>query len=105
MSKLFKVVDEGKEVGYYFDCPGCKLGHTLIVRPYGDDSLPVWKFNGDMDSPTFRPGIRLKRASPDGKEIVSCNLFVTDGRLYFWNDCSHDLAGLSIEMQSVTKGE
>ena len=105
MSKLFKVLDDDKEVGYYFDCPGCGLGHTLIVQPCADDGVPVWKFNGNLDSPTFRPGIHLQRPSSDGQGVMVCNLFVTDGWLYFWNDCSHELSGLSVAMEDVQEGE
>ena len=101
MPKLSEVVDEGGRKNYYFDCPGCKERHSVITCPIGSDDVGCWQFNGDVEAPTVRPGIMSRIPASDDSEASICHVFVTDGRLYFWHDCTHELRGLSIEMEEI----
>lgn len=96
-----------------FTCPGCNELHTIAV--------PDWEWNGDTDRPTFRPSILARSGHylhgntpgncycdfaerhPDiAKDCTfkcyRCHSYVTDGRIQFLNDCSHALAGQTVEM-------
>ncbi len=100
-----------------FKCPGCGDWHMLNVSGQG---RPRWTFNGDGDAPTFTPSI-LYRAGHyipgskggcwcDGPEdadfkCIQCHSFVTDGRIRFLNDCSHDLAGQTVDLPDLTYPE
>lgn len=103
------------EGGYVaFNCPGCRGRHMLRVD--GDGS-PRWSFNGDLDRPTFTPSIlargeewtppvtgenldEWKRAPwPQTKVQTVCHSFVTDGRIQFLSDCTHALAGQTVDLQ------
>ena len=103
--KLYEVVDEGVKKGYYFDCPGCKMGHSIIARPYDADTDARWGFNGDVESPTFAPSILARYSSPDGKMVSICHLYVRDGWLHFLGDSRHELAGQSVVMEDITEEE
>lgn len=89
--KLVRLSDE--IVG--FKCPGCR----------GPQQLPVtgpqaWKWNGSMESPTFEPSILTTWESP-GKGKRICHSYVTDGKIKFLSDCTHGLAGQTVELPEV----
>lgn len=102
------------EGGYVaFVCPGCGRRHKLRVD--GDGS-PRWSFNGDLDRPTFTPSILARREEwtppvmgenlaewkrapwPQTKVMTICHSFVTDGRIQFLSDCTHALAGQTVDL-------
>lgn len=98
--------------GVYFDCPGCQLGHFL---PVGPGPGPRWGFNGSEERPTLTPSIlargtrRLTEEEvaiiENGGKVVPepsvCHSFVTDGRIEFLNDCTHALAGKTVDLPPV----
>lgn len=92
-----------------FHCPGCGTGHQVRVDPaFGS----AWGFNGSGDAPTFTPSVLVKgtqRLSEDeyarvmaGEKIETkplvCHSFVTDGRIQFLADCTHALAGQTVDL-------
>ena len=91
--KLKESTFEGNLVGYRFFCPGCQCSHLFSVahdprdRRYPND--PVWKFDGNMESPTFEPSL----VYPD-----HCHLYVRNGRIEFLSDCNHALAGQTVDL-------
>ena len=103
MPKLYRVVDKGAVKGFYFDCPGCKLGHSLIARPFEAENGASWTFNGDEDCPTFYPSVLSRFARTDGTAIEICHLYVTNGELRFLHDCTHELAGQTVPMVDITE--
>lgn len=58
-----------------------------------------WSWNGDTESPTLHPSILTVRRHPDGDII--CHTFVNDGKVQFLSDCSHELAGQTVELFEV----
>ncbi|WPZ24851.1 DUF6527 family protein [Sulfitobacter pontiacus] len=107
-SKLRKL--EGGLVA--FVCPGCNESHQVTV-----DGSRGWTFNGDGDSPTFSPSVlvrsghyiqghtgdcwctaRDRKGRPFGAKCFRCHSFVTDGRIRFLDDCTHDLAGQTVDL-------
>lgn len=100
MSKFRPVTNEdGSPYGIRFDCPGCKDPHVIpTVGP------KAWGFNGSMDKPTLTPSILVRRTAwdPDDADAVAqqvvCHSFVTDGRIQFLGDCTHDLKGQTVDL-------
>lgn len=91
-SKLRKL--EGGQV--LFRCPGCRSSHAVGVE---DPAPLIWGFNGNGDAPTFTPSIFVNapgRFHHPG--VPSCHSFVTDGRIQFLNDCTHALAGQTVDL-------
>lgn len=102
--------------GYSFWCPGCRGYHSLTTSPGG------WGFNGNKDAPTFTPSILTKgghyadhhkqgdtcwctfykeekhKDDPIKFECSICHSFVTDGMIQFLGDCTHALAGQTVEL-------
>lgn len=104
MTKLRSICDyeNSGTRGYMFWCPGCKTNHSFRTVPLSeeeklkfsfllnsDGTCPVWSFNGDLDFPTFTPSLLYKE---------KCHLYVESGKIKYLSDCSHELAGQTIDM-------
>lgn len=101
--KLEKVFNQKDElIGYAFYCPGCKSYHSPIVKPFTNEKGASWTFNGNLEKPTFHPSVLTRVAFTNNEKPPKvCHLFVVDGRLQFLSDCTHELAGQTIEMEEV----
>lgn len=101
MSKI-NIVDGD---GIMFWCPGCKSGH--MIR-HGQGNGPRWTWNGSHDKPTFSPSVLARWTEPsddpaefddESKDVKKiCHTFITDGQIQFLSDCTHSLAGQTVEM-------
>lgn len=89
MKRLSKVLAEGEDGSYWFMCPGC----DSPVRIHG------WKFNGDFEKPTFMPSILT--TMPDGESEYVCHSFIVDGKIQFLGDCTHALAGKTLDLPEL----
>lgn len=103
VSEYLKHVGEDHEE-YWFMCPGCRFDHRVIVR-WGSTSgrnNPTWSFNGNLDKPTFQPSLLVQWQDVHDKKV--CHSYITDGRIQFLPDCTHELAGQTVEMEEVDAG-
>lgn len=91
---ISKVLAKGDDNQLFFECPGCKIMHGISV---GVGKGPRWGWNGSADRPTFTPSIKTHYPYGWGAEIV-CHSFITDGRIQFLSDCTHELAGKTVDM-------
>ena len=86
-----------------FWCPGCDSCHSVGV---GEGPGPRWGYNGYPEKPTFTPSVLVTYpAVPDAEEgfeewrsARTCHSFVTDGRIQFLSDCTHALAGQTVDL-------
>lgn len=82
-----------------FMCPGCGHMHQVTVQSAG---RPRWDWNGDADAPTFSPSVFVNAPGPlHNPAVSSCHSFVRDGRIQFLNDCTHALAGQTVDLPDV----
>lgn len=82
-----------------FICPGCAtLGGTgLHMLPVNTmDHSPSWDWNGDQEKPSLSPSILTSMG-----EGRVCHSFLKDGVFVYLSDCSHDLAGMTVEMPDL----
>ena len=88
-------VHDGKVYRHFF-CPGCNRTHVIDEK---------WSFNGDHDRPTFRASVLVTYNGPDagtdGAPPAVCHSFVTDGRIEFLGDCTHALAGQTVDLPEL----
>jgi hypothetical protein len=100
-----------------FWCPGCGTHHQCTV---GGVSA-VWQWNESLERPTLSPSVLVRtghywpahkgdcwcdynRNHPDAPapfECTVCHSFVTDGRIQFLGDCTHKLAGQTVDLPEV----
>jgi hypothetical protein len=101
--KLKHVVDgNGGHYGYRFECPGCKAPHVIPTKPHPHG----WDFIGTEAAPTFAPSILVHPHSVlnvDGSvgQSPRCHSFVRDGRIEFLSDCTHELAGQTVNIPDL----
>lgn len=99
-----------------FYCPGCDEHHgPTVERPEGSVG-PTWGFNGNLERPTFSPSIRVGGTVPPTDAQIEvhrrgdglptpvprvCHSFVRDGRIEFLSDCTHALAGQTVDLPEL----
>lgn len=75
-----------------FHCPGCGNSHEIPVAGLG-----AWTWNQSMEAPTFHPSIFVNRGSCN-PNAPQCHSWVREGKIEFLNDCTHKLAGQTVEL-------
>ena len=99
MSALSKKLRSAQGDLLLFRCPGCDAVHQIRHSPAGGRG---WSWNGDADRPTFSPSVLVTYngadAGIDGAPPATCHSFVTDGRIQFLGDCTHALAGQTVDL-------
>ena len=89
MSVVAKPWAGGGKKGVHFWCPGCNDVHSIAYEPEG------WTWNGSIEKPTFSPSVLVKKTW--GDESV-CHSFIREGRVEFLSDCTHALAGQTVNL-------
>ncbi len=91
MAKIRAIKLEGHDVTTYtFYCPGCDCAHNVNS---------TWKFNEDLDNPTFKPSIFVNKPGDFHTDTMPiCHSFIKDGKIKYLKDCSHELAGQTVEL-------
>jgi hypothetical protein len=76
-------------------CPACQCCHGFDNR---------WKFNGNMDKPTFTPSM-LVHENKDYREVSKskhghrCHSFVANGEIKYLDDCTHDMKNTTVKLE------
>jgi hypothetical protein len=102
MAKAKRVIGAGYDQ-LRFDCPACGSPHVVSVGPGG------WVWNDSFDSPTLTPSVLVRwPANPDALEEFKewrtervCHSFVRDGKIEFLGDCTHALAGQTVDLAEL----
>lgn len=72
-------------------CPGCKMLHPIYVfKPTVKGHR--WTWDGNVEYPTFQPSFHL---------IGVCHYFIRAGKIEYLHDCTHDLAGQTIDLPDI----
>lgn len=99
-SKLLLRIDPNTNIKYaLFKCPGCECSHEVRVVEKDNNERQTWEWNGSMESPTFKPSILCHFGNHQGHKV--CHSFVTDGKIQFLADCTHKLAGQTVDLPNV----
>lgn len=82
-----------------FKCPGCQAVHSI---QHGAEDGPNWGWNGSLERPTFSPSVLVTYSGADagtnGAPPAVCHSFVVNGRIQFLGDCTHALAGQTVDI-------
>ena len=92
--------------GFTFYCLGCEEYHQIGTQ---------WEFNGDLVRPTFSPSYLTwldpnpnanPKYDPKGKfrNGFRCHSFIREGRIEYLGDCTHKLAGKTIDLPDWNTG-
>lgn len=84
------------EATHVWICRPGPAGHFLCpVRGKGKNQRPSWNWNGDTEKPTFTPSLLTTDHN------YRCHSFITDGKVRFLSDCSHEFAGQTVDLLDV----
>jgi hypothetical protein len=118
MAALSRILrsQEGGRIAFW--CPGCDEAHAVTIDP------GPWKWNGDADRPTIRESILVRGGhfaaaggscwctynaehpeDPAPFKCTQCHSYVTEGRIQFLGDCSHELAGQTVDLPTFPGNE
>ena len=78
-----------------WNCPGCEAKHGVPVNAHPSGN--GWHWNGSLDAPTVSPSI-LVNACEANPNVPVCHSFLSDGKIRFLADCTHKLAGQTVEI-------
>lgn len=117
LSKKLRSIEGGRVA---FWCGGCDEPHVISVNQ------GAWTWNGNAEQPTFSPSILVRgghyadgwkgpgcwcnfnERHPDLAQTRftcdRCHSFVTDGKTQFLSDCTHKLAGQTVEISDWPGG-
>lgn len=116
MAKALPVYDDADKIrGYMIMCPACGNGHEFYTNREG---RPKWTFDGNVEKPTFSPSMLVRSQKyPSGnvwptdeehKRMMTgeqlpmtptvCHSFVSEGKIQFLSDCTHAMAGQTVEL-------
>ena len=99
---------------FMINCPGCNDTHWFDGG---------WSFNGDMQRPTISPSLMVTTGhyldihkpgdscwctynaehpdEPAPFKCYRCHSFIRDGRIQFLSDCTHELAGKTVDLPAI----
>lgn len=99
----------------YFPCSAAEATHVELNMPgpLSHRYIPVilrgsrkdtgcWTWNGDTEKPTLHPSI-LTEGYGFTDQLHRCHTWVNDGMAQFLPDCSHELAGQTVELLDITQ--
>jgi len=89
--KIFEVLaSDGKShYSWAFFCPGCEMVHQCDNR---------WGWNGSKEAPTFEGSVLVRWNYGEEKTPHCCHSFVVNGQIQYLIDCTHHLAGQTIDI-------
>lgn len=88
----FRVLDGGA-FDLSFPCPGCGCSHGFNKK---------WTLAWNNGKPTISPSILVRHGryhEDDSYEKIVCHLFIRDGKIQYLSDCTHALAGKTVDME------
>lgn len=87
MVRVIKKITPSGGYQLYFMCPACKEIHGINQ---------TWEFNEDYEFPSISPSIRCTgyKFDENHKSVpFECHTWITKGKVKFFKDCSHEMAG------------
>lgn len=107
-------LDFNQRFGIVHYCAGCDMDHIVYVeQQQGASKHPTWKWNGEFNekitcTPSvhvqygarFNPDLHLGTLKRDEDDVVqmTCHYFITNGKIAYCGDCTHKLAGKTVEL-------
>lgn len=87
-------------------CPACREMHQYALD--GPNSSGArWTWDGNVERPTFNPSMNI-RTNPVGDPHYqwqamssTCHYFLHNGQIQYLSDCTHALAGRTIDMPEL----
>jgi hypothetical protein len=96
---IFCSPEDATHVDFLLPGPISRLRIPVLVgMSKTREGTHCWSWNGDVEKPTIRPSI-LNDFRPHDSLVN--HIWITDGQVIFLGDCSHELAGQTLDLFEV----
>lgn len=86
------ITDAGEKYQRFLvECPACRCSHSFNSS---------WEFNGDIENPTFHPSLLVRWGDEENPKRI-CHSYIKNGKWEFLSDCTHKLAGKTVDMVDI----
>lgn len=97
MPKIRKIENTHNGEKYHHDqyeymCLGCGYTHVFALKEEGGHH----NWNNDYENPTVAPSL-VQNFVPD----KMCHSFIKEGKIQYLTDCTHHLAGQTVELPEI----
>lgn len=92
--KLHEVRDADGNRSWFFRCPGCDAAGIGGVHRCDER----WTWNGSVTAPSFNSSVLARCTWGEERVEHVCHSFVKDGRIQYLSDCTHTLAGQTVDL-------
>lgn len=75
-------------------CPACRDEYGVPYHALDHR----WSYNGEDDSPTFSPSLKVSWDFGDNREPRICHSFIENGQIRYLSDCTHSMAGQTVDL-------
>ena len=100
MAQVSKFLRSSK-VGYLHWCPGCEGMHHIYTKEQQTNGAR-WRFDGNVDCPSFEPSINCSWGWPDKPSTQGrCHYFIRGGQIQFCGDSTHKLKGQTVPLPEL----
>lgn len=102
MSLLREIrLPDGSPYGWAIRCPACEAVDKSPWHVFVTNGSRGWTFDGNLERPTFSPSMLSREPYPGGVHV--CHSFVRNGRIEYLGDCTHAMAGQTIDLPEVDR--
>jgi hypothetical protein len=93
-------------------CPACRvieMAEGYSEPRAGEHEVPFgpptgWTFDGNLESPTLSPSLlRTYTITGESTPKLVCHSFVRAGRIEYLGDCTHAMAGQTVELPEIAE--
>jgi hypothetical protein len=123
-ARPMKAEYDGDKILEYIPCQASEATHVMLhcPGPFWCRIIPVilkgtragtgcWTWNGDIEKPTLRPSLKTCGPKATDEQMnriragenlhipdTVCHSWIKDGKIQFLPDCTHDLAGQTLDL-------
>lgn len=81
-------------------CPGCGERHVIDIHALsGNGKVIGW--DGDVSRPNIGEPLRFETKDGRGHVVAVCEYVIRSGVAYYFENCTHALAGQSRHLQEI----
>lgn len=85
---------------YQHWCEGCKCMHQINTERANMNNAR-WKFDGNMEQPTFTPSVNISWENHKDEVMSRCHYTITAGMVQFHGDCTHEFKDVNRPLLNI----
>lgn len=87
--------EDATHISLNIPCSSILLNLPVITKGTRKNT-GCWTWNGSTEKPTLKPSVLTKSG-----DLFRSHSFITDGKVQFLHDCSHELSGKTVDLLDI----